>query len=83
MTLDSVGVAACATGAARDASISLGMTRVGDSEYALAVHRRQELRVTLRFAELVEQEFHALDGRERIQDAAEDEDAVELFARDE
>src|SRR5205085_3932445 len=50
--------------------------------YFLALHRGQEFGVRLGLAEAFEDDFHLLDGRERVQDAAHDPDAREVFFAD-
>src|SRR5215203_6985164 len=50
---------------------------------ALGLHRGEEVAVVLGLAEAFEDDLHLLDGREGIQDAAHDPDAVEVFLRDE
>ena len=45
----------------------------------LALHRGQEFGVGLGFLQPLKHDFHLLDGRERIQDAAHHPDAIEVF----
>src|SRR6185295_16301607 len=52
------------------------------SDRYLLVHRRQELAVALGLFQAVKYKFHLLDWRERIEHAAQDPDAVEVFFRD-
>src|SRR5918912_207147 len=51
--------------------------------YSLTLHRGEELGVVLGLAEALQDDLHLLDGREGVEDAAHDPDAVEVFLRDE
>src|SRR5688572_5873670 len=51
--------------------------------YLLTLHRGEELGVVLGLAEAFEDDFHLLDGRERVEHPAHDPDAVEVLLREE
>src|SRR5580698_1957258 len=48
----------------------------------LSAHGGKELSVAARFAQFVQQQFHAFHRRQRIQHAAQHEDSIELFLGD-
>src|SRR5207244_11580271 len=59
--------------------LKIAQTAPSDNQRSrLTIHGRQELRVALRLFDLVNQQFHTVNGIEGIKHLAQDPDAIEL-----